>query len=170
MEGEDMIDTTHMTGMTITGGLITMPDSGLEKVIELKKWIDQEPIICSGSFRILSNGRDAELSCEFPRGSQLISNVVWERVDRGRSYNNDYRRYVMYNVSPAATLFHFEDLDLHTLVNNESWSVCLINYFWILVIGTTLYHQAQVSQGKWTGEAQSAILALKWLNILTWGF
>ena len=37
MAGEDMIDTTHMTGMTITGGLITMPDSGLEEVIELKK-------------------------------------------------------------------------------------------------------------------------------------
>ena len=46
MEEEDMIDTTHMTGMTITGGLTTMLDSGLEEVIELKKWIDQEPIIC----------------------------------------------------------------------------------------------------------------------------
>ena len=35
MEGEDMIDTIdtiHMTGMTITGGLITMPVSGLEEV------------------------------------------------------------------------------------------------------------------------------------------
>ena len=37
MEEEDMIDTTHMTGMTITGGLTTMLDSGLEEVIELKK-------------------------------------------------------------------------------------------------------------------------------------
>jgi len=35
MEGEDMIDmidTIHTTGMTITGGLITMPVSGLEEV------------------------------------------------------------------------------------------------------------------------------------------
>jgi len=31
MEEEDMIDTTHMTGMTITGGLTTMLDSGLEE-------------------------------------------------------------------------------------------------------------------------------------------
>jgi len=54
-----------------------------------------------GSFRILSNGRDAELSCEFPRGSQLISNVVWERVDRGRSYNNDYRSK-RYNAVPSS--------------------------------------------------------------------
>merc|ERR1711941_208643 len=48
-----------------------------------------------GTFRILRNGRDAELSCEFPRGSHLISNVIWERADRGRgrqSYYNDYRR------------------------------------------------------------------------------
>jgi len=54
-----------------------------------------------GSFRILSNGRDAELSCEFPRGSQLISNVVWERVDRGRSYYNNYRSK-RYNAVPSS--------------------------------------------------------------------
>ena len=72
----------------------------------------------------------------------------------------------MCNVSPAAIIFHFEDLDPN-LVNNEPWSVCLIKCFWILVRGTTLYHQ--VSQGKLTGEAQSAILALQWLNILIWG-
>jgi len=56
-----------------------------------------------GTFRILSNGRDAELSCEFPRGSHLISNVVWDRVDRGRSsyYYNDYRSK-RYNAVPSS--------------------------------------------------------------------
>ena len=29
-----------------------------------------------GVFREV-NGRDAELTCEFPRGSHLISNIVW---------------------------------------------------------------------------------------------
>merc|ERR1711892_1427199 len=38
-----------------------------------------------GVFREI-NGRDGELTCEFPRGSHLISNIVWERVgDRGYS-------------------------------------------------------------------------------------
>jgi len=38
-----------------------------------------------GVFREI-NGRDAELTCEFPRGSHLISNIVWERVG-DRSYS-----------------------------------------------------------------------------------
>lgn len=55
-----------------------------------------------GTSRILSNNRDAELTCEFPRGSHLISNVVWERVDRGRSgYYNNYRSNKRYNAVPS---------------------------------------------------------------------
>merc|ERR1719245_1498138 len=46
-----------------------------------------------GTYRILSNGRDVEMTCEFPGGSHLISNVIWERSDRG--YNN-YRSYRSY--------------------------------------------------------------------------
>ena len=38
-----------------------------------------------GVFREV-NGRDAELTCEFPRGSHLISNIVWERVGERNSY------------------------------------------------------------------------------------
>ena len=33
------------------------------------------------------NGRDAELTCEFPRGSHLISNIVWERVGDRNYYS-----------------------------------------------------------------------------------
>jgi len=35
------------------------------------------------------NGRDAELTCEFPRGSHLISNIVWERVGDRDYYTRD---------------------------------------------------------------------------------
>eukprot|EP00090_Calanus_glacialis_P007861 TRINITY_DN1627_c0_g1_i25.p1 TRINITY_DN1627_c0_g1~~TRINITY_DN1627_c0_g1_i25.p1 ORF type:complete len:259 (-),score=55.29 TRINITY_DN1627_c0_g1_i25:138-914(-) len=38
-----------------------------------------------GVFREI-NGRDAELTCEFPRGSHLVSNIVWERVGERDSY------------------------------------------------------------------------------------
>ena len=86
--------TTLMTDMTTTGGLITTPVLGLE---EVRECIDHLPknlyLDLLGTSRILSNNRDAELTCEFPRGSHLISNVVWERVDGGRSgIYNDYRR------------------------------------------------------------------------------
>ena len=38
-----------------------------------------------GVFREV-NGHDAELTCEFPRGSHLVSNIEWERVgDRNYS-------------------------------------------------------------------------------------
>jgi len=39
-----------------------------------------------GNYREI-NGRDAELTCEFPRGSHLISNIVWERVGDKDHYN-----------------------------------------------------------------------------------
>ena len=38
-----------------------------------------------GVFREV-NGRDAELTCEFPCGSHLVSNIEWERVG-DRNYN-----------------------------------------------------------------------------------
>jgi len=46
-----------------------------------------------GSYRLLNNGRDVEMTCEFPSGSHLISNIVWERADQGRDYYtyNSYR-------------------------------------------------------------------------------
>ena len=93
-------DTILMTTAGVSGGLTTTLVLGLEEVSEFIKLfrIHLTPNFdLSGTFRILSNGRDAELSCEFPRGSHLISNVVWDRVDRGRSsyYYNDYRRYVL---------------------------------------------------------------------------
>jgi len=33
-----------------------------------------------GKGRFREYGRDAELTCEFPRGQQIISNIVWERA------------------------------------------------------------------------------------------
>jgi len=42
-----------------------------------------------GTFRLINGGRDAELTCEFPLGSHLISNIVWTRVSGGR--DNYYR-------------------------------------------------------------------------------
>ena len=42
--------------------------------------------IIVGNYREI-NGRDAELTCEFPRGSHLISNIVWERVGDKDHYN-----------------------------------------------------------------------------------
>jgi hypothetical protein len=33
--------------------------------------------ISAGRFALF--GRDAELTCEFPLGSQIISNIVWEK-------------------------------------------------------------------------------------------
>jgi len=48
----------------------------------------------SGTFRL--RGRDAVLTCDFPRGSNIVSNLVWERVaDRSygsRRSQNGYRR------------------------------------------------------------------------------
>jgi len=41
-----------------------------------------------GRYRII-NARDAELTCEFPRGSHLISNIIWERVG-DRSYHSRF--------------------------------------------------------------------------------
>ena len=46
-----------------------------------------------GSYRLVSGGRDAELRCDLARAgdqARLVSNVVWERVDRG--YRSSYRR------------------------------------------------------------------------------
>jgi len=40
-----------------------------------------------GRFRVF--GRDAELTCEFPRGNHIVSNVIWERV-RDRYYSHRY--------------------------------------------------------------------------------
>merc|ERR1711892_1099523 len=39
-----------------------------------------------GVFRVM-NERDAELTCEFPRGSHLISNIVWDRVGDRNYYS-----------------------------------------------------------------------------------
>ena len=47
--------------------------------------VSQNPCFISGVFREI-HGRDAELICEFPRGSHLISNIVWERVGERNSY------------------------------------------------------------------------------------
>jgi len=53
---------------------------------------DDKVNIGRGTFRIINGGRDAELSCEFPAGSHIISNIIWERGDRARSYNRyNYR-------------------------------------------------------------------------------
>ena len=54
--------------------------------------------IPSGEVRIINGGADAELRCEFPVGSHIISNIIWERDDRlrSRSYNR-YNRYNRYN-------------------------------------------------------------------------
>lgn len=41
-----------------------------------------------GTFRVINGQRDAELTCEFPRGSHIISNIIWERVK-----DRDYNRY-----------------------------------------------------------------------------
>jgi len=50
-----------------------------------------------GTFRIMTGRRDAELTCEFPRGSHLVSNIVWERVrdnNYGSSRYNSLRGYL----------------------------------------------------------------------------
>jgi len=47
---------------------------------------DTKPGAYVGKGRYIENGRDAELTCEFPRGTHIISNIVWERVR-----DNDYR-------------------------------------------------------------------------------
>jgi len=39
-----------------------------------------------GVFRTI-NGRDAELTCEFPKGTHLISNIVWEQVGNRNYYS-----------------------------------------------------------------------------------
>ena len=48
-----------------------------------------------GSYRLVSGGRDAELRCDLARAgdqARLVSNVVWERVDRGYRSSGGYRR------------------------------------------------------------------------------
>ena len=46
-----------------------------------------------GQARVINGGRDAELTCEFPVGSHIISNIIWEREDRLRSRASSYNRY-----------------------------------------------------------------------------
>jgi len=44
--------------------------------------------IGKGTFRVFSGGRDAALRCEFPHGSHIVSNIVWEKVGEPRyGYN-----------------------------------------------------------------------------------
>jgi len=44
--------------------------------------------VLSGTFRVYGGGRDAALRCEFPRGSHIVSNIVWEKVgDSPYGYN-----------------------------------------------------------------------------------
>merc|ERR1719431_1290745 len=43
-----------------------------------------------GSYRIINGGRDAELTCEFPLGSSIISNIVWTRVHDRDYYRDRY--------------------------------------------------------------------------------
>ena len=38
-----------------------------------------------GTFRLINGGRDAELTCDFPLGSHIISNIVWTRVSGSES-------------------------------------------------------------------------------------
>ena len=48
-----------------------------------------------GSYRLVGGGRDAELRCDLARAgdqARLVSNVVWERVDRGYRSSGGYRR------------------------------------------------------------------------------
>jgi len=44
----------------------------------------------SGTFRVYGGGRDAALRCEFPRGSHIVSNIVWEKVGDSRYGYNRY--------------------------------------------------------------------------------
>jgi hypothetical protein len=37
----------------------------------------KEEHLCAGRYAVY--GRDAELTCEFPIGSQIISNIIWEK-------------------------------------------------------------------------------------------
>jgi len=46
--------------------------------------------IGKGTFRVTGGGRDAALRCEFPRGSQIVSNIVWEKVGDSRYGYNRY--------------------------------------------------------------------------------
>jgi len=38
-----------------------------------------------GSLRYINGRRDVEMTCEFPRGNHIVSNIVWERV-KDRNY------------------------------------------------------------------------------------
>ena len=83
----DMIHTEEETLMMMT----TIKSILVEvKCFFLGKDFEGVNFLMEGTYRIMSNGRDVEMTCEFPGGSNLISNVIWERADRG--YNN-YRRY-----------------------------------------------------------------------------
>jgi len=46
--------------------------------------------IGKGTFRVFGGGRDAALRCEFPRGSHIVSNIVWEKVGDSRYGYNRY--------------------------------------------------------------------------------
>jgi len=46
--------------------------------------------IGKGTFRVYSGGRDAALRCEFPRGSHIVSNIVWEKAGDSRFGYNRY--------------------------------------------------------------------------------
>ena len=120
MEGEDMIemiDTIHTTGMTITGGLITMPVSGLEEVSELIKWFDH-----AGTYYYSRVIPDSEQWSR--RGVELrVSPGQPAHLQRGVGEGGqgpellqqlpEVCQYVICHVSPAATIFHSEDNDQH---------------------------------------------------------
>ena len=64
--------TTDTTGIIMEGLTTTAPESILEEVDQIcydkKRRNFVFVLLFPGTFRILRNGRDAELSCEFPRG------------------------------------------------------------------------------------------------------
>ena len=89
MEEEDMTTEIDMTLTEDETRMMIIIKSTLGEVKGAQFNRTKYPIFIQGTYRILSNGRDVEMTCEFPGGSHLISNVIWERSDRG--YNN-YRR------------------------------------------------------------------------------
>ena len=87
------------TGITGTGGteapIDMMTRSTLDEVEISIIMIKFSPHLASssGQARLINGGRDAELTCEFPVGSHIISNIIWERSDRLRSRAWNYNRY-----------------------------------------------------------------------------
>ena len=88
-----------ITGTAGTGGTETpidmMTRSKLDEVEISIIMIKFSPHLTysSGQARLINGGRDAELTCEFPVGSHIISNIIWERSDRLRSRARNYNRY-----------------------------------------------------------------------------